>query len=147
MPREIVFCFVEGEPALYLRKNKSYHLLIYTYDEILERIKVELLKRNFKTRPQFIVILNILSEQFNCSEGYSPNLNKKTYINNNSFESKFTRDITEFIDSIFKRSISDEEKELRKKEKEWLNNINRIPTRVFRIKKAKLEAQKRNFKI
>lgn len=125
MPRNISFCFLEGEPALYLRKSKSYHLLSYNYDAIVEIVKSELLKRGFKTRPQFIVILNILSEQFKCSEGYTPNLNKKEMVNPDCFESRFTRDITSFLDKTFRRGLTPEEKlakakanENKKKEKD-----------------------------
>ena len=110
MKRNISFCFLEGEPALYLRKSKSYHLLSYNYDAIVEIVKSELLKRGFKTRPQFIVILNILSEQFKCSEGYTPNLNKKEMVNPDCFESRFTRDITSFLDKTFRRGLTPEEK-------------------------------------
>lgn len=117
MKRNISFCFLEGEPALYLRKSKSYHLLSYNYDAIVEIVKSELLKRGFKTRPQFIVILNILSEQFKCSEGYTPNLNKKTAINPACFESRFSKDISAFLDTLFIRGLTPEEKNAKEKEK------------------------------
>lgn len=110
MPRNITLCFVEGEPALYLRKSKSYHLLSYNYDDLLEIVKSELIKRDFKTRPQFIIILNILSEQFKCSEGYTPNLNKKKTINPDCFESLFSKDISAFLDTLFIRGLTPEEK-------------------------------------
>lgn len=118
MQRNISFCFLEGEPALYLRENKSYHLLSYNYDEILEIVKRELLKRGFKTRPQFIIILNILSEQFKCSEGYNPRLNEKKTINPNCFESRFSKDISAFLDTLFIRGLTPEEKLAKAKAKE-----------------------------
>lgn len=110
MPRNITLCFIEGEPALYLRKSKSYHLLSYNYDDLLEIVKSELIKREFKTRPQFIIILNILSEQFKCSEGYNQNSNKKTTINPDCFESRFSKDISAFLDTLFIRGLTPEEK-------------------------------------
>lgn len=117
MPRNITLCFIEGEPALYLRKSKSYHLLSYNYDDLLEIVKSELIKREFKTRPQFIIILNILSEQFKCSEGYNQNSNKKTTINPDCFESRFSKDISAFLDTLFIRGLTPEEKNAKEKEK------------------------------
>lgn len=147
MPKNIAFCFIEGEPTLYIKDKGIYHTLYYDYDEILELVKSEILKRGFKKRPQFMVIFNILSEQFKCSEGYNPKLSKKTFLNENSFESRFTIDVTEFVDSLFKRGFSPEEKEFMKKEQQWLKDANSFPIRIFRIRKAKIEAKKRNFKI
>ncbi len=110
MQKKISFCFLEGEPALYLRENKSYHLLSYNYDELLELVKAELTKKEFKTRPQWKLVVNILSEQFKCSAGYNSNLNKKEMVNPDCFESRFTRDITSFLDKTFRRGLTPEEK-------------------------------------
>ena len=110
MQKKISYCFLEGEPALYLRENKSYHLLSYNYDELLELVKAELTKKEFKTRSQWKLVVNILSEQFKCSAGYNSNLNKKEMVNPDCFESRFTRDITSFLDKTFRRGLTPEEK-------------------------------------
>lgn len=147
MAMNIAFCFVEGEPALFIRNTSKYHILCYDYDEILEIVESEIIKSEFKTRPQFITIWKILSNQFNCSEGYNPGLSKKTSLNENSFESRFSRDVTNFLDNFFKRGLTPEEKRIREEEKKWLKEQNEISETRIKQSIAIQKRRKRSGKV
>lgn len=114
MPTKIIFCFYEGEPALYLNRLKTYHLLKCDYDEMLELVKNDILSKKFKKRPSILIVYQILASKFNCSEKYLPSFNIKTSLNQNSFETIFINDITAFLDTIYQRGITDKEREAKK---------------------------------
>lgn len=111
MPKNIAFCFIEGEPTLYIKDKGIYHTLYYDYDEILNIMKKEIIENNLKNRPTMNQIWKLLISQFPCISSYYSKLNRKTHVNPDSFESRFSKDISVFLDTLFKRGLSAEEKE------------------------------------
>lgn len=118
----IIFCWVNGEPTLYNTATREYFQINLDYDKVLEMLKVEIQKQ--KTRPQMRMIWRMLSNLINCCTKYNEYYNKKEFINYDSFESRITRDITKFVDTLFKKGLTQEEHENLEKAKNWLKEKN-----------------------
>lgn len=137
--QKISFCFLEGEPAFFIKNIKDYHIIKCDYTQILNNVENEILARNFSKRPSFRKIWVIVSEQFPCCDGYNSSYTRRTHCRENSFESRISRDITAFLDTLYKRGLSPEEqlaKEKMKKENKDLGFSE--SARKFFIKKQKL---------
>ena len=92
-----------------------------------------------------IQIWKILSDFF-LADNYATYHNIKTCINENSFESKFSRDVTSFLDQHLKRGFSEEEKLLLKNYKEEIQKKYAKPdwyNKVVRYKQRKQKYGKR----
>lgn len=122
------FCFVNGEPYLYEIGSKEYTMLSYSYDVIVTEVISMIKEKNFKFRPRLNEILNMLAGEFEENLKYSPQFNINNKRSFESFESRFSRDVTAFFDQKFPRHLTDEEKRQKeqikkklKEEKEWGN--------------------------
>lgn len=139
------FCFVNGEPNLYIKESKEYIPINYSdiYDDLLAYVQFTI--SEYSKRPTMIQIWKILSDFF-LADNYATYHNIKTCINENSFESKFSRDITSFLDQHFKRGFSEEEKLLLKKYREEIQKKYAKPdwfNKVVRYKQRKQKYGKR----
>ena len=88
-----------------------------------------------------IQIWKILSDFF-LADNYATYHNIKTCINENSFESKFSRDVTSFLDQHFKRGFSEEERLLLKKYKEEIQQKYAKPDWFAKVIKYKQKKEK-----
>ena len=107
------FCFIDGEPFIYVKEKKVYIPIEtkYSYNSLMTYIKSEVTK--LKIRPNMFTIWEFTSDFFGTTS-YSPKHSKKSKININSFETRFTLEITEFIDKKFKRGLTEEQKKKKK---------------------------------
>lgn len=94
------FCFVNGEPNLFIKEAKEYIPINYSdiYDDLLAYVQFTI--SEYSKRPTMIQIWKILSDFF-LADNYSTYHNIKNCINKNSFENRFTRDVTSFFRSTF----------------------------------------------
>jgi len=99
-------CFVDGEPNAYCSKKKKCFPLKLDYAETLDAVKSQI--PHSGKRPNMIEIWRILAKVIPETETYTSmklpkKFKQKTERNTNSFENRFTRDITAFLDTIFER--------------------------------------------
>lgn len=121
-------CFVNGEPYIYEIESKKYTMLSYNYDVIVNEVISRLKQKDFKIRPRLNEILNMLACVFGENLKYLPNVNINKKRSLESFEARFSRDVTAFFDQKFPRHLTDEEKRQKeqikkklKEEREWEN--------------------------
>lgn len=137
----LYFCFIDGEPFIYHKDIQKY-IPIDTdeiYPQLLKFVKKELEK--FNKRPSMIQIWRILSDFFKA-DTYSTYFSKKTFAKEESFENRFTIEISEFLDTRFRRGKSDEEKEMLKKYKAESNQKFAPPDWALAIRKYKHKKNK-----
>lgn len=142
---EIILCFIDGEPTLYNTYTKKYIKVKVNYDEILELLMLKIEKLD--KRPQMRVVWGLFSDLLPCCLKYNEYHNKKNKIDYNSFESRLTRDLTNYIDTLFKRGLTPEEKDIKDKEKIWLrelyNSSNHAKKRAIFLEKQKKRGRNR----
>ena len=132
----VILCFVNGEPHLYNKKNRTYHLL-----KITPELALELVKQNInieKIRPPMKKIWQTLAISINCCDGYIYHYTIKEENNINSFENIFTKKITEFLNELYPPEIT---AELTKKKREYERQINQkkiISSNIDRTSKERL---------
>ena len=130
----LYFCFFDGEAFIYHRDIQKY---IPIDTKKLYPILFEHAKNYINTctkRPNMIQIWRLLSNYFNA-DTFSTYYTKKTRSSETSFETRFTKDVTKFIDTKFKRGKSDEEKEMIRKYKEETTQKYAIPEWVLAASK------------
>lgn len=121
----LTFCFVNGEPHLYDQVRRKYFKINIDYNEVFELVKNAAIKRS--KRPSMREIWGMISDLIPCSNKFFSRHNINSVKNYNSFEARFSRDITIYLDKYFKRGYTDEEKLIvgenkKKKEKDIFNN-------------------------
>lgn len=120
-----VVCFVNGEPYLYLYDQRRYSPLKLDYNLTLELVEKYLI--NLDKRPGMKDVWSTLSNIIGCSECFSSSKCIRNTVNENSFESRFTVDITKFLDKYYRRGLSKEEIEAREDFRNFLkkyyNNV------------------------
>ena len=137
----LYFCFVDGEAFIYHRDIKKY-IPVDTkklYPDLIEYVKKHTGKYN--KRPSMLQIWRLLTDYFNA-DAFSTYYTKKTCSLETSFETRFTKDITDFLDTKFKRGKSDEEKELIRKYRSETNQKFAIPEWALDIKKYNFKKRK-----
>mgnify|MGYP004474250203 FL=1 len=100
---KIVLCFREGEPFLFNFNTKTFLELCIDYESTIVQIKEMIEEQN--KRPQMNEVWNMLAKTIDGCNSYSPNKSFRTKSNINSFESRFTREINDFLSSKFERSL------------------------------------------
>lgn len=110
----LYFCFIDGEAFIFHRDIQKYIPVDTTklYPDLLQYVKDHIDKCN--KRPGMLHIWRLLSDYFKA-DTFSTYYNKKTRSIEDSFENRFTKDISEFLDTKFKRGKTDEEKEMIRK--------------------------------
>ncbi len=145
---ERLLCFIDGEPYLFNTIKRKFFKLNLDYNTYLELIKKEV--STLDKRPRMSIIWKILATKINCCTRYCYNINQHTQdMNADCFENRLTRDITKYLDTIFSRGISDEEKERLKKYREnyspyYYSSSNNYVRQIYR---AKLNARKLGQKV
>lgn len=115
-----VLAFVEGEPFLYNFETKEYTKISLDYDISIKKVK-SMIERE-TNRPHMIEIWNMLYKTIPNCESFSTNMCKKSTPNQDTFESRFTRDISIFLDEKFSRKAPKKNNEVKK----WLKNMSYI---------------------
>lgn len=110
---KIVLCFREGEPFLFNFRTKTFLELCIDYESAIAQIKEMIEKQN--KRPQMNEIWNMLAKTIEGCDFYSPNKSFRTKPNINSFESRFTIEINDFLNSKFEKPLLKDSKY-----KKWL---------------------------
>lgn len=100
---KIVLCFREGEPFLFNFRTKTLLKLCIDYESAIAQIKEMIEKQN--KRPQMNEIWNMLAKTIEGCDFYSPNKSFRTKPNINSFESRFTTEINDFLNSKFEKPL------------------------------------------
>lgn len=140
--KQILLCFVEGEPTLYNTATKQYVEVKVDYEEILQLMKPKI--QEFEKRPQMRIIWGLFSDLLPCCDKYNEYHNKRNKLNYNSFESRLTRDLTEYLDTLFIRGLSEQEKIAKEKlAEEKSKHVDMTSYPALRASRQKMLAQKR----
>jgi len=123
-----VFCFYKGNPAFYYSSNGDYEIIEIAlnstkYNEHLEKVKEKIKSNSTTIRPHMKDVFDILGSIIageKCKY-YNKKSDSKTK-SEDSFESRFTTDITTFLDSIYKRGPSQFEKDAKSEYQKWLKS-------------------------
>ena len=100
---KLVLCFREGEPFLFNSSTKTFLELYIDFESSIAQIKEIIEKEN--KRPRMNEIWNMLAKIIDGCDSYSTNKSFRTKPNINSFESRFTREINDFLSSKFERPL------------------------------------------
>lgn len=137
-------CFINGEIRLFDTQKKSYSAIEYDFEEVLSKTKKLLKAETTKIRPNFNRVWELLAVNFKDCDGYNNHYNKKDSINKESFETKFTKEISSFLDEKFPRKFgSNEEREKKEKWREQNaafispNTLRRQRKRLLEVKNGK----------
>lgn len=113
MKTDYFLSFINGEPYAVCKKGseKEYKKIEYSneaFNSLLENVEYAII--GLSSRPNFAK--DIWPALAKCLElqGYRGNYNLKDYINSDSFESRFTREISAFIDEFSPRYNIPEDK-------------------------------------
>lgn len=137
----LYFCFVDGEAFIYHRDIQKYFPI---NTENLYSILFEHAKNYINTctqRPNMLQIWRVLTDYFKA-DTFSTYYTKKTRSFEHSFETRFTKDITEFIDTKFNRGKTDEERaKIRKYRNETIQKF-AVPDSVLAANRYKFKKRK-----
>ena len=99
---KLVLCFKEGEPYLYDKEKKNYIAFCFVKERIVKEMKKNILEKNYKKRPSMKDIWQLLALTIPHCDAFCNSFSIRTTApERNSFENFFSREISDFLNTLF----------------------------------------------